>query len=192
MDRTVKILLAVIASLFVVCVCISVAAVFALQRAGQNFVNTVGDPTQGAMVGQRIVEYNLPAGYSQIGMHLFNIDMVIITSEEAGSITQFMLMQFPSNQQLAQEEVREQMLRQFEQQSSGALRETRVVDEFTRTINGQEVPFIVVEGTTSTNMRMRQMYGFFDGKGGQAMLSASGMAANWDQNQIDEFLEIFK
>jgi hypothetical protein len=192
MDRTVKILLAVIAALFVVCVCISAAAVFALQRAGRNFVNTVGDPTQGALVGERIVEYDLPSGYSQIGMRLFNIDMVIITSEETGSITQYMLMQFPSNQQLAQEEVREQMLRQFEQQSSGALRETRVVDEFTRNISGQEVPFIVVEGITSTNIRMRQMYGFFEGKGGQAMLSVSGMAAGWDQEQIDEFLEIFK
>jgi len=72
--------------------------------------------------------------------------------------------------------------------------EMKFVDEQEITIRGQKVSLLIYEGTDENGVLMKQvMSDFFEGKkNSKVMLSFEGKVANWNQEEIDAFIESIK
>jgi hypothetical protein len=98
-----------------------------------------------------------------------------------------MLAQFQAgvNQQQTEEQIRQS----FEQQSGrrGLTMELKEVKQMT--IRGEETDVVIYEGTDDSGLAMRQLVATFPGKDGTAMLMIMGSPMQWDDDEIDQFIE---
>jgi hypothetical protein len=175
-----------IAALF--CLCALGVAAFVVVRAGQKVQEGFKtDPAAAAEAAHAIADYELPAGYQeQMAMDLFVYSMVVIDSDSPGK-PMIMLAQFQAG---ADQEQMEQQIRQsFEQQSGRRGMTMTIVEVKEMTIRGAEVEVIIYEGSDENGNTMRQLATTFPGKGGTAMLMIMGSSENWDQEEIDTFIE---
>ena len=192
MSRGVKITLVVVAIVLVLC-CISGVSIYIIARQTANQAFTV-DSAQAAKIGHEIVDYTLPPGYREEGaMNAFVFKMVMIgSSSYSTNAMMFMLMQYPFGSNVSQEEMERQMRQAWAQQSQRSYAQMKVVGTQKATIRGQAVTLIVSEGGVSDNQTMRQVMGFFSGKGGMAAVMATGLKETWDQAAMDSFLASMK
>lgn len=180
------------AALFCLCA-LSVAAVVFV-RLGQKFKEGMKlDPQAASQAAHEIADYQLPEGYrEQVAMDFFVYSMVMIgpdgsnTSSSVGKPT-IMLAQFQTGANRQQME--EQIRRSFEQQSGGRGLSMKVVEVKKMTIRGEEVEVTTYEGTQANGFVMRQLITTFPGKHGTAMLMIMGPAQDWDQEEIEKFVE---
>ncbi len=191
MSRNAKIIIGIIAGLVVLCLCVSVLGFFALRSAGSLMLQAMDlseEPQEVANIAQGIVEYELPAGYSeQFGMSFFGFDVAAFGTGNSNDPI-IMLMQFPQETGLSQAEMEQQMRQAVQGQLGQQYSEMPVVDQQTIIVRDQEVTLTVREGTGEDGTTIRQLTGVFQGKDGVVMLMIVGNQQNWDQGAIDTFL----
>ncbi len=177
------------------CLCAVGAAIFLFARVGQQVKEGVKiDPEEAAKAAHAIADYELPPGYQeQMSMNLFVYTMVFIDDDSTGSSPSsgkptIMLAQFQAGA-ADQQQMEEQIRRSFEQQSGQRGLKMEIVETKTMTIRGEEVKVITYEGTDDSGMVMRQLITTFPGKGGTAMLMIMGSPEDWNQEEIDAFVE---
>lgn len=176
------------------CLCAVGVAALLFTRVGQQFKEGMKtDPESAAKAAHEIADYELPPGYQeQVAMDLFVYSLVMIgpdttTSSSTGNKPFIMLAQFQAG---ADQEQMEQQIRQsFEQQSGQRGGTMKVVETKTMTIRGVETEVIIYEGTAENGDTLRQLITTFPGKDGTAMLMIMGSPENWDQEEIDTFIE---
>ncbi len=145
-------------------------------------------PEQAAKIGHEIVDYTLPAGYRElVGMSLFGAKWVTIASDSADTLM-IMLMQFPKNVEMSQEEMQQQMERSLAQQNNRRTTNLKVVGTQKVAIKGSQVVLTVSEEQSTDDQAMRQVVGVFPGKAGVVMIMVMGEIKTWTQDVLDEFL----
>lgn len=176
------------------CLCAVGVAVLLFMRIGQQFKEGVKTaPAEAAAAAHEIADYELPEGYQErVAMDFFVYSMVLIgpdlASDTSPSTTpMIMLAQFNavSNQQQMQQQIRQS----FEQQAGRRGITMKLVNVKKMTIRGEEVEVSTFEGSDSNGLTMRQIITTFPGKNGTAMLMIMGATENWDQKEIDAFIE---
>lgn len=190
MSRNGKIITGIFGMLVVMCVCMGVGGYFAFQRAGEAFESSfITEPDEVAQVAERIVDYDLPAGYNeQFGMSFFGFDVVAFGSDDFSEQSLIMLMQFPQNAGLSQEQMQEQMSQAMEGQTQGQPLDLEQVEQRRVTIRGQEVILNVSEGRDNEGAGVRQVSGVFEGKNGTVFLMITGAIESWDEGAVDQFI----
>ena len=181
MNRNAKIGIAVIVGIVLlgICACIGVF----IYLGGRVMQSIVTDPDEIAKIRQEIVEYDVPEGYKENGMRLLGIQAIILSSY-GGSPESFILMSFPANTELSQEELNK-AIEQLNQQNQNAVWEQ--VDILPVTIQGQSVEMIVSEGSVG-EYKQRRMQCYWQGDHGMLALQISGNVDGWDQSIVDAFL----
>lgn len=176
------------------CLCAVGVAIFLFARVGQKVQEGMKtDPESAAKAAHEIADYDLPPGYQeQVAMDLFVYSMVMIGSDTTGSSSfgikpVIMLAQFQAGTD--PEQMKEQIRQSFEQQSGRRGFTMTVVETKTVTIRGAEAEVIIYEGTDDKGETIRQLITTFPGKDGTAMLMIMGSPQNWDQEEIDAFIE---
>lgn len=176
------------------CLCAAAVTVFLLARVGQKVKEGVKtDPKAAAEAAHAIADYELPPGYQeQISMNFFIYSMVLIDADAPGSVTStgkpiIMLAQFQAGTD--QKQMEEQIRKSFQQQSGQSGTSMKVVETKTMTIRGVEAEVIIYEGADEQGSMTRQLITTFPGKNGTAMLMVMGEPQNWDQEEIDTFIE---
>ena len=147
------------------------------------------EPEQAAKIGHEIADYTLPEGYVEVmGMSILSIKWVAIADldEESEGLV-IMMMQFPVNSSLSQEEMQKQMSDAFARQRQYNSSSFKMVGTQKATIRGQQVTLTVSEGQTEQGDTLRQMLGMFSGKNGTVMLMVMGSVEKWDQEILDAF-----
>lgn len=189
MSRNAKIALAVGGGLLLVCICAGAVGLLAINQFGRTISRSVvTDPTQAAAAGDNIASFEIPPGYEQSAMRLFGFDMVFISQPGQDSRSLIMLMQFPKNAGLTEEQMEQQMQQAMERQMNwGNLSLSKVGEEQVE-IRGEPVTLTVREGSDSNGTQVRQMSGVFTGNGGPALIMIMGPIDSWDQDMVDNFI----
>ena len=177
------------------CLCAVGVAVFLFARIGQQVQQGMKtDPEAAAKAAHAIADYELPPGYQeQMAMDFFVYSMVMIGPDSTSSASStvrplIMLAQFQAVG-ADQQQMEEQIQRSFEQQGGRRGLTMKIVETKQMTIRGKEVEVIIYEGTDDNGFVMRQLITTFPGKDGTAMLMIMGSTQNWDQEEIDTFVE---
>ena len=166
----------------ITCISMTIIGRYAVSRT------ITSQPEQAATIGHEIADYTLPSGYTEtLGMSMFNLKSVIVASDNPETLV-IMLMQFPANAEMSQEDMQREMSRSLAQQGQFNTSDLEVVDTWKVTIKGQQVDLSVRESNPEQGQAMRQVVGMFPGKSGPAMLMVMGDPATWDQAVLDAFL----
>ena len=191
MSRNATLIIGIIGSFLVLCLCASVLAVFVFRSATpllEQAVSVTEDSAEVAAIANEIVDYSLPAGYREaFGMSFFNFDIVAF-STSASPHHMIMLMQMPQGAGRNQAEMERQLEQSLQQQMGRRNYQVEVVDEITTTIRDQPVVLTVSEGTDDEGTAIRQIAGIFEGKNGVALLMVMGPQRSWDQAGTDAFI----
>lgn len=190
MSREMKIFLAVVGILVVICMCACLVGFLLLRSAGSMISNAVvDDPVKVAEIASGMAEYDVPSGYKQVGMDFFGVYQAIFVAVENNSERPiFMLARFNAMGAISQEEFENQMKEVMQQQYSSAGVQWKVVGSVPATIRGQEVTLTQSEGTNESGKTVRNLLGMFDGKDGAVLLMIMGSVDSWDQEAIDQFI----
>ena len=188
MSRNTKIVLGIVAAVLLMCVCVCAVGFLALQSMGQFLVqSTVTQPGEVAAIGDSIVTYELPPGYSeQFGMQLFGFSVVAFADEAEDSL--ILLMQFPEFAGLDQAQMETQLREAIQEQTQTGDLDLQRIDQETVTIRDQEVVLAISEGTDEEGNEIRQITGVFEGRSGPTLLMILGPMDTWDQGAINAFL----
>jgi len=191
MDRTTKIVIAVLGGILVLCLCVGGLGYLALRKAGQAFEQTISsaaDPTSAAEVAGSIADFDVPPGYELRAFGFFGFDMVMLVPDDLRSGSFITMMQFPTGMALSRDEMEAQMRQGLAQQQFGrSLQDMQYVGELQTSIRGEEVSLSVFEGRDENGLLMQEVTGIFDGKGGPTMLIILG-PAEWESSGVGEFL----
>ena len=179
------------------CLCAIGISAFIFMRVGQQVREGVKtDPEEAAAAAHAIADYELPEGYrEQMAMDIMFYTMVMIgpdTVDSSSASTQPLIMLAQFQFGMNQEQMEEQMRQAAEQQAGRRGLAMEVVETKEMTIRGTETEVIIYEGTDQSGIVMRQLITTFPGKGGTAMLMIMGNVQNWDEEEIDTFIESIK
>lgn len=190
MSRNTKIVLIIVGVLVALCLCGCVLAFVALQSVGSFMEQSmVTDPAQVQQIGAKIADYETPPGYSQeFGMSIFGFDLVGLTSGDEQNGVLIFIMQFPAWANMDEAQMEQQMQQSIGRETNTQDLNLEVVDQSTVTIRDQQVMLTTREGTNKEGVTVRQVTGFFQGKGGPTMLMIMGNTEKWDQAAIDAFI----
>ncbi len=175
------------------CLCAVAVAVVVFMRLGQKVQEGVKtDPESAAKAAHAIADYELPPGYQeQMAMDLFVYSMVVIGPEmgpgSPSAKPMIMLAQFQAGAD--QQQMQEQLRQSFEQQSGRRGASMELVEVKEMTIRGADVEVFIYEGSDENGSVLRQLVTTFPGKDGTAMLMIMGSPDDWDQEEIDAFIE---
>ena len=191
MNKQLKIALAVIAGVVVLCGTGYVAIYFiAKQAIGQMMPIT--DPVRASKIGHEIVNYSLPPGYCEQSASSALGYKVVIIGPQSG-ITNAMtitLMEGP----IGSNGSREEALQETDlTQENIDDRYMRTVSTQTVTIQGRPVILATYESIESDSQVHRWVNGIFPGKGNtEVAILAASMKDAWDQAALDSFLASIK
>lgn len=177
------------------CLCAVALAVFLFGRVGQKFKEGMKtDPASAAKAAHEIADYELPPGYQEeVSMDFFFYTMVMIrdTSTSSSSLSKPMITLAQFQAGMDKEQMEQQFRQSAEQQAGQRGYTMRVVETKKMTIRGVETEVVIYEGTSENGKGsvMRQLITAFPGKNGTAMLMIVGSPRNWDQEEIDAFIE---
>lgn len=190
MSRNTKIVLVIVGVLVALCLCGCVLAFVALQSVGSFMEQSmVTDPAQVQQIGAKIADYEAPPGYSQeFGMSIFGFDLVGLTSGDEQNGVLIFIMQFPAWANMDEAQMEQQMQQSIRRETNTQDLNLEVVDQSTVTIRDQQVMLTTREGTNKEGVTVRQVTGFFQGKGGPTMLMIMGSTEKWDQAAIEAFI----
>ena len=191
MSRNMKIILGIIGGIVVCCSLSVIVGIIFLPRMASNFAEEsfIEDPEMAAEVGQDIVNYELPSGYTEEGgMSFFGINMIFAAAPGVGDGV-IMLMSFPEALAGDEAEMQSQMEQTFRRQMGR--QDMHLVYKGTEdvVINGETSALSIYEGTDEQGVDVRQMTGIFQTKNGApGMLMIFGGLDNWDEQGFDDFL----
>lgn len=145
------------------------------------------------------VDYKLPSDYYRaysryIGRMRF---MHIVTNKsklDRNDRPTIMIASMPSYVEVDEENIRLLIQLNMEWSSEKQNYEMKLIDEQEITIRGQKVSLLIYEGTDENGVHMKQVTsGLFEGKNNsKVILSIAGKVANWNQKEIDIFIESIK
>lgn len=188
MSRNSKIIIAVIAGLFLLCACGAVATFGLLGATGVAIGRAVEpSPVKVSVAAGRIADFDLPSGYRpDVAIDVAGYTFVSYAPGDGHS--HIMLIQAPpsvSIDQTALDHYAQQagVRRNYEQHV-----QVGVVGQTQATIRGQAVTLTIGEGTNSDGQAYRTMTGIFQGKGGPALISVESPISSWDQATVDAFI----
>jgi hypothetical protein len=181
-----------IAALF--CLCALAVAGVLFMRLGQKVQEGVKtDPEGAAEAAHAIADYELPPGYQeQMAVDLFVYSMVMIgpnSTEPSSSSGKPMIMLAQFQAGADQQQMQEQLRQSFEQRSGQRGLSMELVEVKEMTIRGAAVEVFIYEGSNESGSVLRQLITTFPGKDGTAMLMIMGSPDDWDQEEIDAFIE---
>ena len=177
------------------CLCAVAVAVFMFYRVGKQVADsTQTNPAEAAKAAHEIVDsYELPAGYQErMAMNIMFYSFVMIGPENSANGPIIMLAQFASGSGVSQEQMEQQLRQSFEQQAGNRGMDMHLVEAKKMTIRGNESEVAIYEGTDQSGNTVRQLITSFPGKGGTAMLMIMGDAQDWDQTEVDNFINSIK
>ncbi|MFT3892384.1 MAG: hypothetical protein QM730_12180 [Anaerolineales bacterium] len=179
------------------CLCAVAVAVFMFYRVGKQVADsTQTNPAEAAKAAHEIVDsYELPAGYQErMAMNIMFYSFVMIGPDDTGSADGpiIMLAQFASGAGVSQEQMEQQLRQSFEQQAGNRGMDMHLVEAKKMTIRGNKSEVSIYEGTDQNGTTVRQLIASFPGKGGTAMLMIMGDAQDWDQTEVDDFINSIK
>jgi len=191
-----KQLLTLIGVLAVICLCVTGLIVGGLAYAGNRFgkaIDNAGDPANVQKVASSIADYSLPSGYKQMALDMMIYKYVMLTPDPKGYTDGpfIMLMAYPVNSNMNDEQMQQQMQRAFAQQG-GKYAAMEVVDTKTLSIRGKDAKVTIMEGKTSDGTTMRQWLTIFTGKSGPVMLMIHGDTSTWDDKLVNDFVASIK
>lgn len=183
--RTALILVAI--ALFCCCVAGLGMTLLGTSLIGRAFIT---NPDRIQAVGLQIADYDLPSGYNgMFAMNMMGVKMVAIgPSTVDADLMMIVLMQFSPRMQISREEMESQVEQALARQIGLGNADWVSLGQEERMINGESVTMTVREGTTDYGEHLRQISGFFQGKGGPAMLIVTGESEAWDQATVDSFI----
>lgn len=191
MSRNTKIVLGIVGGLLLLCCGAAVLLVTVVPGMMARFAEgaIVEDPQEAATVGQSIIEYELPSGFSEEGaMSMFGTKMVFITDGDQSTVV--MLMQFPAAVAMEEEQMRAQMEEAFSRQFNQRNYNLSLVESEEITINDKATTLLTYQGTDESGNEIRQVNAVFEAQdGATAMLMIMGPAATWDEDRIEQFVE---
>ncbi len=188
MSRGLKIALVILA---IILFCCCVAGLGTTLLGARIFGRAIiTDPDRAKAIGGEIAGYDLPPGYEEMfAMNVVGIKMVAIgPAAPTSNAMMIMLMQFPAGVEVSREEVERQMEQALAQQTGLGSANLQVIGQEQVTIKGEPVTLTIREGTAEDGVRLRQVTGIFQGKGGPTMLMVMGEAATWNQPMLDRFI----
>ena len=191
MNKQLKMALAVIAGVVVLCGTGYVAIYFiAKQAIGQMMPIT--DPVRASKIGHEIVNYTLPPGYCEQSASSA-LGYKVVTIGPQSGITNAMtitLMEGP----IGSNGSREEALQETDlTQENIDDRYMRTVSTQTVTIQGRPVILATFESIESDSQVHRWVNGIFPGKGNtEVAILAASMKDAWDQAALDSFLASIK
>lgn len=187
------ILLGVLSAL---CVCAAGLGIVGVSYLGKNFsqaVNNADDPANVQRIAAKIADYTLPAGYKQVAFDLVIYQYIVITPDPKSdtSGTFMMMMSYPPNAGLTDEQMQEQMQRTFERQT-GTQASMKVVDTRTIPIRGKDAKVSILEGKMNNGYLIRQWITVFGGKSGPVILMIQGYPGKWNDKLVNDFVASIK
>jgi hypothetical protein len=185
-----KTILIIIGVLLALCCCVSVVTLAGLGYLGDSIGRTfenADNPENVERIASEIAEYEMPAGYTQMAFELLNFKYVFLTPEANPSQPFIMLMKIPDGMG-DPAEMQKELERAMSQQTGGSAANMQPVEEKSYTIRGQQVKAVIMEGSTDSGLKMRQMSTIFQGQSGMVAMMFSGTAEGWDQGVIDAFI----
>lgn len=192
MSRNTKIILVIIGLVVVCCLVAAIAGILIFQRAGALVSEAfVTDPAKLEETAANIADIYETEFKPQGGMSLFGVDMVFYARGQmtsGGDTLVAILMQFPGNNEITQEEMEAQLRPALEQQFGRRGFEVTQTSQVNTVIRGQDVVATISEGRTQDGSAFRQYLAPFEGKKGMAMLMIMGSPSNWDQDAVDAFI----
>lgn len=188
MNRTAKIILGIAGGLMALCLIALVAGFFLIRSAGLVLARNVQTGSEKASaIGSRIADYDLPAGFgSPYATQLAGFSLVQYNHTDGHSHVTFF--QIPNGIQLDQAEIERQLRQNTPDKNQYRADRIKMVDQVQGTINGQPATLVISEGMNSDGQPFREVSGFFQGKGGQAMVIYEAPVSRWDQAEVDTFL----
>jgi hypothetical protein len=183
--KTVLIIVGIVAAL---CCCVVVAGVIVFTQAGKFISQTVSmDPTKTEDTARTITDYTLPNGYKAgFSMSLAGVAMAAFTSQD--DTQTIMLFQAPAASGMTAQQMEEQM-RQAQERQSGQNYQLKAVGTQTAYIRGESTEFTIYEGENKSGIKVREIVGAFNGKGGTAILMVVGPVSSWNQDEVDSFIK---
>ncbi len=195
MSKNTKQILTILVVAIVFCI---IGGAAALGGAGLIFDrfkdNVATDPEKVKQMAQGFIKYQLPPNYAeQVGMDFIVYKMILIGASDddiGNKLAQqpiIFLAHFEA-ENLTPEQMTQQMQKSVEQQSGSTGLKLKVVENRKVTINGQEQPLTVSEGSDSKGNEFRQWVTAFPGKTGLVIILIQGQTENWDDAVFNEFL----
>ncbi|MBN2387074.1 MAG: hypothetical protein JXB85_08640 [Anaerolineales bacterium] len=192
MEKKTKTILIIVGVVAGICILACIVGYFTIGKLFANLAESIEmDPAQAAAAAHAITDYDLPPGYhEQMAMDIGLYEFVVIGPESyvTGRGLMIMLAQFGDSSSLSSEDMAEQLRRSFEQQSGQPGLEMRVVETRTMVIRDAQTEVVILEGSANTGSVYRQLMTVFPGKDGQAMLMVQGIAEDWDEDLIFDFI----
>lgn len=183
-----KRLLAILSSFFILCICCAGLGVWGGGTASRSIV---WDAEEAQTVGQEIVGYTAPPGYTELmGLRIPDSKSVYLVDDPTDPQVLIFITQIPERAGVSEAEVEQQiqtMLQRFAFQTPEMTFERRE----TRPVNGQAVDLIYRTGADAAGISYRQLTVFFPGNEGQVLLIAQGPEEAWDQIAIEALLDSF-
>lgn len=196
MSRNNKIILGVAAGVLVACLCLAVGGLFAFSQVAGIVGNmmTSNDPAAASAAGQSMLDYTLPAGYSEQASFDIAFMKMVMAGEgalESGSLRPVIfIVEIGPEANLDEDELLRQMQLGLRRSFSWQNLDLQLVDQRTMTLKGREVSLLYYEGADGEGNRFKQITsGLFPGKNGLIMLWMLGPEQGWDQAEIDAFLQ---
>jgi hypothetical protein len=194
MDKTTKIILIVLASILVLCICASLVAVvagltsFGIFRS-ETSRNGVVITEKAVRVGAEIVDYQVPDGFtSSFSFHFGNT--IIIGNDSADNRAHIILAQFPEGTSINFDEIYKMIQEGSNNPGSRWFdSDMKTIDRIPVTINGQNTTLVINEGDTSEGVTYRMATADFDGRGGPAVLIIVTPADEWDMQMVDQLIQ---
>jgi hypothetical protein len=186
MNKTVKWILIICLSMFVLCGCGLVASFTLLRATGTAIANNIEtDVETVTAVKGDIAEYDLPDGFgAPYAVQLGGFSMISHTGLDNHSHIYFF--RTPGNVHFDQDSIE----RTFLQKGDGKRIDRYIkIDEQPGTIGNQETTFVISEGLNGEGNGYRQISApFTTSDGGNAVVVISMPVASWDQAVVDAFL----
>lgn len=169
MNRNKKIILGILGGMLVLCLCIVGGGYLAIRNGLKSMA--VDNPTQVAAMAKDMVDYQLPNGYKEQYVINFGFMKMLEITDGTKPMTNasrpwFLFAQMPNDPNIDPEEVRLQIELSMERQNQQNFK-VHLVGQQKAVIRGQDVTFVVYEGTDENNVSIREMASTtFTGKSG--------------------------
>ena len=193
MDKTTKIILIVLASIFVLCICATLV-VFVAGLTSFSIFRSESSPNvhviteEAVRVGAEIVDYQVPDEYnSAFSVHFGNI--TVIGNDSPSRKSHIILAQFPEDSSINLDEI-SKLVQENSNNTGSRWFDTnmKTIDRIPVTISGQNTTLIINEGESSEGVTYRMANAEFQGRGGPAVLIIAGPSDEWDMQMVDQLI----
>lgn len=186
MNRTAKVILAIVTGLLVICLCTAAVGLAAMYATGRVLTETVyDDPVSVVDIGASIAAYSMPAGFNDASAaSLADFSLVTFTTDDGRS--HISLFQVPDVLELDRHEIEDRFQ---DATNRDKWAEAAVVDRIPCQIRGQQTTLLISEGINHEGRHYRSASALFDGNGGTALVNIVMPSAAWDQDMVETFIQ---